>query len=221
LGIERRQQPRFRCTIPCELRIAGQSIAGKVRDVSAGGLSVVADAPPADQGEEVGVTLRVPKLPPIVVRALVWHVRTARRGGDDKALRTFGLVLSDSAPDFAQLVERIRSKQQAAPAAPRPPLAPPTLPLPPRLPLPPPRKALPPPPAPDPSAPDLPALREAPLVASPPPPATREYRIRVKQSSGSRTCRIVASGDTPEAAAEAARNEVGPGWVVLEIAPVV
>jgi len=177
MGAERRRDPRIRCSIPCELHIAGHSLAGKVRNVSASGLGVVAEAPAADQGDEVGVTLRVPGVGPIEVRALVWHVRTVSRNAGEKAARVFGLVLSDAAPEFAQLVERL-APRPAQPAAPPPPPA---------------------------------------TAPQPAPPAGRQYRIRIKQNGGSRTCRIVASGDSPDAAAEAALAEVGPGWIVLEV----
>jgi hypothetical protein len=182
MGVERRQQPRFRTNLACELRMGGQSLEGRVRDVSAGGLGVAAEAPNADQGDEVVVTLRGAGLPSLVVRALVWHVRTVRRGADEKALRSFGLVLSESAPEFAALVERLAAKR-ARPA---------------------------------------PAPAEADVAAPPPPaaPARREYRIRIKQTSGPRTCRIVASGASPEEVQAAALSEVGAGWIVLEVAPV-
>ena len=180
MGVERRQQPRFRCNVPCELHVGGHTLAGKVRDVSAGGLGVVADGPPADQGDEVVVELRVAGLPAIVVRALVWHVHAVRRSPEEKTLRSFGLVLSESAPDFADWVARLDTKAAAPKSS----------------------AAAPPPPPPRPA-----------------PAATREYRIRIKQTSGSRTCRVVASGATPEAASAAALDEVGAGWVVLEVAP--
>lgn len=195
MGVERRQQPRYRSNLTCELRLGGQSIEGRVRDVSAGGLGVVAEAPSADQGDEAVVTLRGPG-PSIVVRALVWHVRTVRRGAGEKALRSFGLVLSESAPEFAELVGRLAAKH-----------------------------ARPSPPPPEPEQAKAPLLTPAPaaeVAAAPPPaaPARREYRIRIKQMSGPRTCRVVASGTTPEEAAAASLAAVGAGWVVLEVAPV-
>jgi hypothetical protein len=189
MGVERRQQPRYRSNLTCELRLGGQSIEGRVRDVSAGGLGVVAEAPSADQGDEVVVALRGSGLATIVMRALVWHVRTVRRGADEKALRSFGLVLSESAPEFAALVERLAAKR--ARPAPPPPVTP--------------------------------SPESAVEAAAPPPPAAaarREYRIRIKQTSGPRTCRIVASGASPEEAQAAALSEVGAGWIVLEVAPV-
>jgi hypothetical protein len=196
MGVERRQQPRYRSNLICELRLAGQSIEGRVRDVSAGGLGVVAEAPKADQGDEVVVTLRGAGLAAIVVRALVWHVRTVRRSAEEKTLRSFGLVLSESAPEFAELVGRLAAKH-ARPSSQ--------------------------PPEPEPAKVPLPAPAPAAEVAAPPPPAAaarREYRIRIKQTSGPRTCRVVASGATPEEAAAASLAAVGAGWVVLEVAPV-
>lgn len=196
MGAERRRDPRIRCSIPCELRIAGQSVAGKVRNVSAGGLGLVAEAPQADQGDEVGVTLRAPGLGAIEVRALVWHVRNVKGAKGEKPARQFGLVLSDAAPEFAQLVARMAPKPAPAAAA-RPPEPPPAAPA---------QEAKPPPTPMPPPEPD--------------PPAPQQWRIRIKQNGGSRTCRIVASGATAEAAKEAALAEVGPGWSVLEVAAI-
>jgi hypothetical protein len=203
MGIERRREPRIQCGIPCELRIAGVEVAGKVRNVSASGLGVVAEAPDADQGEDVVVNLRVPGRAPMEVRALVWHVREMRGRASDKSARLFGLVLSDAAPDFARLVERLAAGR--VPRAEAPPKRPPPLP---------PRRAAPP------AAGAQPAAPEAEPEAQAAPPAPRQYRIRLKQIGGSRSYRIVASGESAEAAAEAAQAEVGPGWTVLEVLPV-
>ena len=174
MGVERRQQPRFRTNLACEIRIAGESIAGKLRDVCAGGLAVVADGPSTDQGEAVVVTVRPPGLGTIVVRALVWHVHGVRRGSAKTALRSYGLVLSESAPEFTEWVGRL-AQRASAPAR----------------------------------------SNESQAPAS----QRREYRIRIKQTSGPRTCGVVASGDTAEQASAAALAEVGPEWVVLEVTP--
>jgi PilZ domain len=226
MGVERRREPRIRCNIPCELRIAGQSVAGKVRNLSAGGLGVVAEAPEVDQGDEVAVTLKVPGPRPIELRALFWHARALSRSGSDKEARLFGLVLSDAAPEFARLVERFGAKQPRTAAAPRGTASSPIL----RAAAarlsarPPDARGLPPPPRaasePDAPPPDAPPAADAVSAAPELPPGPRQYRIRIKQSGGSRTCRVVASGASPEAAAAAACSEVGPGWIVLEVTPI-
>ena len=204
MGSERRRDPRIRCNIPCDFRIAGRTLRGKLRDVSASGLSVTAEAPEADQGDAVLVTLRVEGLE-IEVRALVWHVRTPSRAAGDKGERVFGLVVSDSAPEFARMVARLGAK--------RPQANPPPSPLPPPAPV----RSL----ESRPSAPGAIArARDSLKLASPEPPRVREYRIRIQQKGAPRTCQIVASGVSQEAAVKAALAEVGQGWIVLEVAAI-
>jgi hypothetical protein len=191
MGAERRRDPRIRCHLPCILRIGGSSFEGKVRNVSASGLAVAAETPALEQGDAVGVTLRTEGLA-IELRALVWHVRSPGRSSGEKAQRTLGLVLSESAPEFARLVERLGAKtpgpaQDAGAAIQR-------------------------------SSPGaIVHSRGIPARREPAAPA-REYRIRIKQTSGPRTCQIVASGTSKQAAIDTALREVGQGWIVLEVA---
>ena len=201
MGAERRRDPRIRCNIPCELRIAGSSLEGKVRNVSASGLGVAVDAPEVDQGDSVTVTLRVDGLS-IEVRALIWHIRSCSGGKGEKGARLLGLVLSDTAPEFARLVERLGTKQPEATPPPAPPA--PAVPARPLASRPRPLGA-------------IARARTAVKRASPEPARTREYRIRIKQSGGPRTCQIVASGASKESAVKAALSEVGEGWIVLEV----
>ncbi len=150
------------------------------------------------------MTLRVEGLE-IEVRALVWHVRTPGRGAGDKRERVFGLVVSDSAPEFARMVARLGAKRPQANLPPCP--SPPPAAV---------RSA-----EPRPSAPGAIArARDSLKLASPELPRVREYRIRIKQNGGPRTCQIVASGVTQEAAVKAALAEVGHGWIVLEVAAI-
>lgn len=200
MGSERRRNPRIRCSIPCTLQIAKSSLAGKVCNVSASGLGVTAVAPEAEQGDPVRVTLRGEGLA-IEVRALVWHVRTLGRGAGENASRNFGLVLSDPAPDFALLVERLGRKQPEPTVPQRPPATP--KPARPAASRPTARGAIAP-------------ARKAAENATPEPSRIREYRIRIKQNGGPRSCQIVASGASLESAVKAALNEVGEGWIVLE-----
>ncbi len=200
MGAERRRDPRIRCNIPCELRVAGGSFDGKVRNVSASGLGVAAEGLEVEQGDSVSVTLRGEGLA-IEIRALVWHVRSTGRGAGEKVARVFGLVLSDTAPEFARLVERLGTKQ------PQPTLSPPE-PAPPSTVHPAAIRPF--------AKGAIARARPAQKRVSPEPARTREYRIRIKQNGGSRTCQIVASGVSKEAAVKAALSEVGQGWIALE-----
>ncbi len=205
MGAERRRDARIRCNLPCTLRVAGSSLDGKVRNVSATGLAVAAETHELEQGDPATVTIRS-EGSAIDVRALVWHVRTSGRNGGEKNPRVLGLVLSDSAPEFARLVERLTAKAPPASLESEP---------------------TPPPPggssAMRRSSPGaiarsravLERLRREPASA---PAPLREYRIRIKQTGGPRTCQIVASGASKQAAIDAALREVGQGWLVLEAA---
>jgi hypothetical protein len=200
MGAERRRDPRIRCNLPCELRFGGRSLEGKVRNVSASGLGVAAEGLEVDQGDSITVTLRVDGLQ-FDVRALVWHVRSRGRGTAEKGAREFGLVLSDTSPEFASLVERLGTKQPQPTRSPRPPAA--VAPVRPAASQPSVRGA-------------ISRTRSALKVARRKPALIREYRIRIKQNGGPRSCQIVASGVSLQAAVEAALREVGQGWIVLE-----
>jgi hypothetical protein len=47
----------------------------------------------------------------------------------------------------------------------------------------------------------------------------RQFAIRIQEVGKPRTCRVVASGATHEAAIQAALAEVGAGWEVLDARP--
>jgi hypothetical protein len=110
-------------------------------------------------------------------------------------------VLSDTSPDFARLVERLGSKP-AQPEASPPQPAPPACAQPAAI-----------------QRFEKGAIARATTAKKstvPEPARTREYRIRIKQTGGPRTCQIVASGVSKQTAVDAALREVGKGWIVLE-----
>jgi hypothetical protein len=189
-GTERRQERRARCSIPCEFVAEGDSVAAEVRNVSAGGLGLVAEAPALEQGDPVTIVLRPPGGRPFEVAALVWHVRAMRRSSGGKPNRYYGLVLGDASPEFAQLVQKLTGRERRDEcASPRPlesrrePVSGPAAP----------------PPA--------------------PPPALLHFAIRIRQIGGPRTCRVIACGATKDEAVQAALAEVGEGWALLDVRP--
>jgi len=95
--------------------VNGAAVQGEVRNLSTGGLGVVADAPLLEQGEGVGVVLHVAGETPISIQALVWHVRAARRNADGKLTRSWGLVLGEPSAEYAKLIERLIVTQRLAP----------------------------------------------------------------------------------------------------------
>jgi PilZ domain len=115
---ERRRQPRTHCSIWCDLIVNGVAVQGEVRNISVGGLGVVADAPALEQGEGVGVVLRVPGGAPISIQALVWHVQAVRHKADPKSTRSWGLVLAEPSPEYAKLIEQLTVPASPAPKRP-------------------------------------------------------------------------------------------------------
>ncbi len=192
-GAERRRHKRARCRIPCDLIVDGTAVVGEVRDVSAGGLGVLAEAPALEQGEPVSVILRLPGARPFEISALVWHVRAVRQKAGGKPTRSWGLVLGEAAPAFAKLVEKLTAGDRPTGAT-RTPRA---------------KPAHPPVSAPEAAPPPLPRL-----------PSLQQFAIRIRQVGGPRTCRVIACGATESEAVQAALAEVGAGWALLDARPV-
>ena len=196
---ERRKEERIKVRFPCDLAFGRRRASGMVMDLSAGGLSVAADKM-LDQGENVFVRLHPKGRPSIDVEALVWNVRAVKSGGKGKAVARLGLVLSEAPDEFLEL---LKSKTPARVAKPRPPA----------------RSAKSAKPAKRRSRePDV-AMEVEPeaVLVTPPPPAERRFRARVKQSGGNRTRTILVFATSAEDAAEKALAEVEPGWILLEI----
>jgi hypothetical protein len=184
--------------MPCDFITDASSVVGEVRNLSAGGLGVLAEAPALEQGEPVRLVLRPPGARPIEISAIVWHARGLRRSASGKSARSFGLVLTDASTLYVELVEKLSAgdrRRQPATPTPQPAPSPP-------------------------SAPRRDPVVEAPPEPEPKPePALHAFSIRIRQVGGSRTCRVSACGATEPEAVEAALAEVGEGWVVLDARP--
>jgi len=117
--MERRKRTRFPCNIPCDLVIAGKSVAGTVRNVSEGGLGVDAPLAAASEADSLSVTLKPPGRPPIDLVALVWHVRAVQRARSPERQARLGLVVSDAGDDWVRFVALLvpAPRARAAPPA--------------------------------------------------------------------------------------------------------
>ena len=102
--MERRKRARVRCNIPCDVVVAGKSVAGTVRNVSEGGLGVDAPLAAAAEGDSLEVTLKPAGRPPIDLVALVWHVRAVRPGRSSEPQARLGLVVSDAGDDWLRFI---------------------------------------------------------------------------------------------------------------------
>ena len=189
---ERRKEERIKVRFPCDLVFGRKRASGMVMDLSAGGLSVAADTM-LEQGESVYVRLHPKGRPSIDIEALVWNVRAVKRGGKGKASARLGLVLSEAPDEFLELLKSKTPARVAKPAQPAKRRSP------------------------------EPVVAKAPepetVLETPPPPAERRFRARVKQSDTTRTRVILVFATSAEDAAEKALVEVEPGWILLEVTP--
>ncbi len=144
---------------------------------------------PLAQGDEVEVEITEGR---VRVRALAWNARRVRRG--QETLNVVGMMLAEVGPDYEALVLRIAgARPSRAPAkAGAPAKAEPAT-------APRPQRRLPPPP---------PVPRRLPW-----------WRLRVKQSQGSRTRMVTLAAASAEEAAAQSLAEMGEGWEVLEVRP--
>jgi len=193
---ERRRHQRRRVRFSCQLSHDGQTVAGVVRDLSNGGLSIETPVE-LDQGEGVRVRLEPPGRAPLTIDAFVWNVRSGRQRSTGTTFHRLGLVLSEAPVEFEALLGRPRQTPRpgrvedppARPATELPKAAAATEPPPPR------------------SESEQKAL-----------PAARRYRARVARNGTSRTRSILVFADTPEEADARVRLEIGEDWRILELA---
>jgi hypothetical protein len=125
--MERRQSPRARCQIGCDVALRHKTVEGLVRNVSDGGLAIEVRGVECVEGDSLAVTLKPRGHPPIEVVALAWNIRSLRRSGPAGALQ-LGLVLSEARDDYFHLVESLVARPSPArgtpalrPVLPRPP----------------------------------------------------------------------------------------------------
>jgi hypothetical protein len=159
-------------------------------DVSLSGLSLQTALPLA-QGDEVEVEIAEGR---VRVRALAWNARRVRRG--QETLSVVGMMLAEVGPDYEALVLRIAGARPSRTPA----------------------KAE----APAKGEPG-PAARPQPQRRLPPPPSAPRrlpwWRLRVKQTQGSRTRMVTLAAASAEDAAAQSLAEMGEGWEVLEVRP--
>jgi hypothetical protein len=119
--MERRKAPRLRCNVPCELKVRGKAVVGRVRNVSEGGLAIDAPIASLGDGQALAIRLQPQRRAAIELTALAWHVRASRRPGAPSQL---GLVVSKAGDDYFEWLECLR---RLAPAGQRPKPPPPAL----------------------------------------------------------------------------------------------
>ena len=124
---------------------------------------------------------------------MVWHSRPVRRGGNASL---WGLVLTEPCEEFFSLVAHLSTPKPIAKVTSQPPRRPPVS-----------QK-----PRSKPKQESKGELAPAPTIDS-----LRQYAVRVTQTMGSRTCRIVVAAESEKGAAETALAEAGEGWAVLEV----
>jgi hypothetical protein len=120
--MERRRSARARCILACDIVVGRKVVEGVVRNVSEGGLALEAPLPAAETGETLELRLKPPRRSPIEIAAVVWHLRTGRKGAAGPVTR-FGLVLSEAGEEYFDLVASLllRAGRAAAPAPTVPP----------------------------------------------------------------------------------------------------
>jgi hypothetical protein len=196
MGAERRRHERFACSIPCELQGEGKPVTGTVRNLSAAGLSVVADLA-VEQGDVLHVVLQPPRKPSIEIEAIVWHDNPVRVRSTGKAMHRLGLVLSEAPDCYRELLGR-SGQSERSPSQPEPEPEPAPTPA-----------------SPQPSESPVPRTRAKREARGLPKPT--RYRARVKQEIGPRTRSILVFAENEAEARGAALKEVGPGWQLLEL----
>jgi len=158
-----------------------------VLDVSLSGL-LVQTALVLAQGDDVALEIEGG----VRMKALAWHSRRARRGGEESFV--VGMMLSEVGPEYEAFVGRIAGAQPA----PRPRAQP----------------------APEPAKAAYAAEPPPPKRPPPAPPQmTRRsswWRLRIKQIGGQRTRMVTCSAESKEQAIAQSLAELGDGWEIIE-----
>jgi hypothetical protein len=210
--MERRNSPRARCRLRCELTRLHQRADGTVLDISEGGLSVHTQLA-VEQGEPVLVQIEVPKQGHLELETIVWHIRRGHRRDTGEPFNLLGLMVSkapaayfsllpDTAPHEPRELERTPEPEpQPLPDSGTDPPEPEPQPLP------------------D-SGTDPPEPEPQPLPDSgtdPPELDLHPFRIRIKARSGPRTRVLSLSAESESEARALAMSELDDEWQVLEV----
>ena len=154
-------------------------------DVSLSGL-LVQTALALGQGDDVAIEIEGG----VRMKALAWHSRRMRRGGEECFV--VGMMLSEVGSDYEALVTRIAGARPAPSARPKP--APP--------------------------AAEAGVAAEASRPKRPPPLlAPRRsswWRLRIKQVDGPRTRVVTLAAESKEQAIAQSLAELGEGWEIIE-----
>jgi hypothetical protein len=112
--MERRNSPRTRCRLRCELVHRRQRASGKVLDISAGGLSVHTQLK-VEQGEPLLVRIEVPSQGSLELETMVWHIRRGRRRDSGELCNLLGLMVSKAPPAYYRLLPHTAPDEPHAP----------------------------------------------------------------------------------------------------------
>jgi hypothetical protein len=165
---ERRGAPRYRCLLPCVLRIGKKRHEARVLDLSTTGLSIRTELE-LSQGDEVELVIE----PAIQFQAIAWRTTRTRSGF------VTGMMLSNECSAYDALVGRQVARRPAPGAI----------------------ASAPKPPVPAPRGPDP------------------WWRVRVKDSGGTRTRLVALAAPSREEAIARTLAEIGGGWEILEAEP--
>ena len=165
-------------------------MAGLVRDLSHGGLSVETPLA-AEQGDTLEIVIGSGGAgAAVAIETIVWTARIVRDRRSGKTLRVLGLVLSSATDDYLDLLESIRPALIATPANPK-------------------RESG--------LQAQTTAQPAAPRdLAMPAPPKPKCFRVQVQKPGSPRTRSVVVFADSPDEARERVVDEMESGWTVLD-----
>lgn len=100
---ERRKAPRIQCRLSCTLRRGRRWLPARVLDVSEGGLCLLS---PVELRPRQPVLLRidVPRLGPVEVEAVAWHVRRVKSGRAHRKAWSIGMMIEKAGEGFEVLL---------------------------------------------------------------------------------------------------------------------
>lgn len=104
MSTERRDHRRTQCQIPCAVEFGRTRIAGRVLDISQGGLCVWLPERLAPN-TKVLISLEVPDIGPIDLETTVWHQRLVRQPASGERGWATGFVLEKADPAYQALVD--------------------------------------------------------------------------------------------------------------------
>jgi len=101
--MERRNSPRAKCRLRCELTHLHQRVSGTVLDISEGGLSIHTQLE-VEQGELLLIRIEVPSQGYLELETIVWHIRRGRRRDSGEPCNLLGLMVSKAPAAYFTLL---------------------------------------------------------------------------------------------------------------------